>query len=161
MAWYYIKGRWWIFVIATVPFFALGIVFIWLHFDASWHREWYNSLLFLGILFIISPILQMWWTLRKIHRGRKDESELMAGSTIGYATVVSLEETGLYTNDVPEVEILLEVHAEGHSPYKIVHREHVDISRLPGLSPGSKTEIRIDSQNRENILLVTPRQSTE
>ncbi|MCK5785924.1 MAG: hypothetical protein KAH54_05115 [Candidatus Sabulitectum sp.] len=156
MAWYYIKGRWWIFVIATVPFFVLGVVFIWLHFDASWHREWYNSLLFLGILFIISPILQLWWTLRKIHRGQKNESELIARSTIGCATVISLEETGLYTNDIPEVEILLEVHSKDDTTYRLTHREHVNLSDLPGLAPGSEIAIRVDSLNRKNVFLHFP-----
>ncbi len=145
MAWSYIKGRWWIFLVATVPFVILGIVFVWLHFTSSGQHEWYNSLLLLGIVFILSPVLQMWWTLRKIHNGQKAEKELIARSTTGHATVITVKETGLCTNDVPEVEILLEVHSQDNSTYCVTHRDHVNLSDLSGLIPGSDIAIKIDS----------------
>lgn len=115
-----------------------------------------QQLLLLGILFIVSPALQMWWTLRKIHNGQKAETELIARSTIGHATVIAIEETGLYTNDVPEVEILLEVYSGNNSTYRVTHKEHVNLSDLPGLTPGSEIAIRIDSLDRKNIFIHFP-----
>ncbi len=156
MAWSYIKGRWWIFLVATLPFVILGVVFIRLHYTTSGQHEWYNSLLLLGIVFILSPLLQMWWTLRKIHNGQKAEKELIARSTIGHATVIAIKETGLCTNDVPEVEILLEVHSHDNSTYRVTLREHVNLSNLSELTTGSGIAIRIDTLDNQNILLHFP-----
>ena len=155
MAWYYIKGRWWIFVIATVPFLLLGIVFIWLHFSTTMHmhRPWYDSLLFLGILFIISPIVQIWWTISRIHSGRRREKQLIERSVPGHGTVISLRETGLCTNDIPEVEIVLDVTTVTSLAYRVIHKEHVNPADLSSLFPGAVVKILVDALDKDRILL--------
>jgi len=156
-AWQYIKGRWWIFVIATVPFVIIGAALI--IFDTvadpspNWDPPWYDSFLFLGIFFVVSPFIGMWLVTRKVRRSQRVEQEILARSVPGRATVISVTETGLYTNNVPEVDIVLDVSTDEHSEYRITHREHVGLLNLSRLLPGKEIEVRVDSTDRNSILL--------
>lgn len=156
-AWHYIKGRWWIFIIATVPFVLIGSALIILDTVADstpgWDPPWYNSMLFLGVLFIVFPLAGMWWTLRSIKRGQRIEREMLERSIPGRAVVISIMETGLCSNDVPELEITLEVVTEMYSAYRVVHREHINLIDLPKLRPGEEIDVRVDSRDRQNILI--------
>lgn len=156
-AWYYIKGRWWIFAIPTVFFVIIGTVLVIMETVADtspgWNRPWYDSMLFLGIFFIISPLVAIGWILSWTRRGQSIERKMLERSIPGRAIIVSASETGLYTNDVPEVEMVLEVVTDMHSTYRVVHREHVNLINLSKLQPGAEIEVRVDSKDRENILL--------
>ncbi|MCD4701502.1 MAG: hypothetical protein K8S24_06560 [Candidatus Aegiribacteria sp.] len=159
-AWHYIKGRWWIFAIPTVSFLIIGTALVILDTVADpspgWSRPWYDSMLFLGIFFIISPLVAILWILGWTRRGRHIERELLERSIPGRAIIVSIMETGLYTNNVPEVEMVLEVVTDMHPAYRVVHREHVNLIALSKFLPGVEIEVRVDSKDKGNILLSHP-----
>lgn len=117
------------------------------------HRPWFDSMLFLGILFIITPFVGIGWILIWTRRGQRIERKMLKRSIPGRATVVSIEETGMYTNNVPEVEMVLEIVTDLYPAYRVVHREYVNPIDLSKLLPGAEIEVRVDSKDRDNILL--------
>ena len=157
MAWQYIKGRWWIFALATVPVMLVGAALIIIDMTAetspSLGRHWYESFTFLGIFFIASPIASILLITGFVRRGQNRENAILERSVPGRATVISASETGLYTNNVPQLELTLDVETDIQPLYRLVHREHVSLLNLHKISPGSVISVLVDSENRENILL--------
>lgn len=154
-AWHYIKGRWWIFAIPTVIPALVGAAMIYFHFNATSFppRPWYESLLTLGIIFIVSPILSLLWVMLKVSRGQHHERELLERGVRCTAILDSVQETGLWTNDVPELEMVLLVDLGGGDPIRVVHREHVSVVNIHKLVPGSGVGVVIDPASPENLML--------
>jgi hypothetical protein len=51
------------------------------------------------------------------------------------------------------VEIVLDVSTDENSVYRIVHREHVNLLSLARLLPGNEIDVKVDSTDRNRILL--------
>ncbi len=157
-AWHYIKGRWWIFAIPLIVSTFIGGAMI--YFDTIGApemrppRPWHQSLLFLGIVFIVFPWISMLWTIMRIRRGQMKETDLLEKGIRGQATIVSVEETGLYTNDIPEIEMVLDVRSGVHPDRRIICREHVNLIDLPRLIPGKDIIVILDPDDNENILVL-------
>lgn len=157
-AWHYIKGRWWIFAIPLVIFTGIGITLIILDTVAAPvmrpPRPWYNSMLFLGIIFVLSPWISTAWVMRRVRKGQRREEHLLDHGVRGRATLVSVAETGLYTNDVPEVEMVLDIRSGTGPDRRQAYREHVSLIDLPRLTPGREFSILVDPEDPESVLVL-------
>jgi len=154
-AWHYIKGRWWIFAIPTVVPALVGAAMIYFHFNATFipPRPWYESLLTLGIFFVVSPVLSLLWVMRKVSRGQRHERELLERGVHTTAVLESVQETGLWTNNVPELEMVFLVDLGGETPVRIVHREHVSVVNIHKLVPGARINVVVDPASPEDMIL--------
>lgn len=157
-AWHRIKGRGWIFAIPIVVFTLVGTALILLDVVADPVMRpgppWYESFLFLGIFFILAPWIATLWVVLFIKRGQREERDLLERGIRGEATLISISETGLYTNNIPQVEMVLDIRWCTHPEYRVVHREHVNLIDLPILVPGRELAVVIDPDNHDNILVL-------
>ena len=157
-AWRYIKGSWWIFAIPLVVFTGVGIALIFFDTIAAPAMRptppWYESMLFLGIIFILSPWIGTAWVMRKVRKGQRREEHLLDHGVRCRATLVSVAETGLYTNDVPEVEMVLDIRSGTGPDRRQAYREHVSLIDLPKLTPGREFTILVDPDDPESVLVL-------
>lgn len=158
MAWCYIKGRWWIFAIPLTVFTLVGAAMIFMDTIADPAKSpvppWYESLLFLGIFFILIPWIGTLLIVLSIRRGQQRERDLLERGVRGLGTLISVSETGLYTNDIPQIEMIIDIRSGIHPDCRISHREHVNLTDLHKLVPGRELTVIVDPDDHENILVI-------
>jgi len=158
MAWHYIPGRWWIAAI-PVTVFALvgaGLIVFDIIADPSPHMEpqFLNSFTTLGIFFLLSPFVALFMVFRMVSRGQKREALLIENGIRGLASIISVRETGLTTNNVPQLEMQLEVSTSQGDSYRTVHRDHISLIHLSRLVPGAEFPVFINRDDPDDLLLI-------
>lgn len=158
MTWKYIPGRWWIFAIPVVVFVLIGAGLIILDIigDPSPQMEpgFLNSFTTLGVFFVISPFVAIWMIFRMTRKGQKRETWLIENGMKGHTTIISVMETGLTTNNVPQLEMKLEVTPAGGESYRMVHRDHFSLIHLHRLVPGAEFPVFISKDDPEDLLFI-------
>ena len=72
---------------------------------------------------------------------------LQAQGVPARARVLSVTPTGTQVNDTPQMNLDLEVHLAGKSPYQARARSFVPLTALPMLVPGAHVAVRVDPQD--------------
>lgn len=72
----------------------------------------------------------------------------------GTATVLAVETTGTTVNDMPRVELTLEIEASGRDRYTIRDRRCWNPLSLAGLQRGARLPVRVDPQRPEKIMFL-------
>ena len=78
---------------------------------------------------------------------------LQAHGVPARARVLSVTPTGTQVNDTPQMNLDLEVHLAGKSPYQARARSFVPITSLPMLVPGAHVAVRVDPQDPTAVAL--------
>ncbi len=81
---------------------------------------------------------------------RKKAEALMAVGTQGEATVLALQDTGMYINNNPRVLLQLEIHMPNMAPYQIAKTMTVPIIRLAQVQTGSIVQVMVDMSDPTN-----------
>ena len=68
-------------------------------------------------------------------------------------TVLKIWETGIRVNDSPVVGFLLEIHAEGMTPYEAETKALISILWIPQIQPGAVLPIKFDPKDPSRIAL--------
>jgi len=71
----------------------------------------------------------------------------------GEATVTSVQDTGVQVNNMPMLEVGLQVSLEGRDPYAASVRQVVQRSAVPRVQPGMKVPVRVDPEHPESIAI--------
>jgi len=86
-----------------------------------------------------------------IRRSSQKKAEaLMASGTQGEASILSLEDTGMYINNNPRVRILLEVRIPGYPPYRVEKTVTIPLIRLSQVQVGSVVAVMADPSQPNN-----------
>ena len=113
MAWHYIRGSWWIIAIPVTVSVLVGtgvsVFDIVAEPSPQMEPDFLNPFTALGVFFLLSPFVALFLIFRMGNRSQKREALLVENGIRGFATIISLRETGLTTNNVPQLEMQLEV----------------------------------------------------
>jgi hypothetical protein len=158
MAWQYIPGRWWIFAIPIVVFVLVGsgLIIFDIIGDPSPQMKpgFLNSFTTLGVFFILSPLVALLMISRMVRKRQKRETLLIENGMKGIATIISVNETGLTTNNVPQLEMELEVSAAGRESYRTIHRDHISLIHLHRLVPGAEFPVFVSRDDPDDLLFI-------
>jgi hypothetical protein len=134
----------------ALPFIILGAIFIWLGWkaDPAAQTDDGHSLKFfwyvMGAWFIGLTVLVYAGMIYFLGRsGRKVEKMRDAGLR-GVATILSSGATGGEMNNMPQMEMELQVNVEGRPTYAVTHLEYVNPVNVPALHAGAQVPVLVD-----------------
>ena len=81
---------------------------------------------------------------------RKRAEELMAKGTQGEATILALQDTGMFINNNPRVTLQMEIRMPYGLPYQITKTMTVPIIRLSQVQAGSVVQVMVDMSDPTN-----------
>jgi hypothetical protein len=81
---------------------------------------------------------------------RKKAEALMAVGTQGEATILALQDTGMFVNNNPRVMMQLEIRMPNMAPYQIAKTMTVPIIRLAQVQTGSVVQVMVDMSDPTN-----------
>src|SRR5215211_7618487 len=89
-----------------------------------------GSLVF-GLVITVVILFFVWRTfLRPMQKGAQMTANLMASGVSAQARVLRLGETGMYINNQPVADVLLEVHPQGAQPFQAQTRMSISMLAL-------------------------------
>jgi hypothetical protein len=82
-----------------------------------------------------------------MRNNQKRAQELMAVGTQGEATVLALQDTGMFINNNPRVSMLLEVRVGNLAPYQVQKVATIPMIRLSQVQVGAVVPVMVDMSN--------------
>lgn len=82
-----------------------------------------------------------------MRNNQKRAQELMAVGTQGEATVLALQDTGMFINNNPRVSMLLEIRVGNLAPYQIQKVATIPMIRLSQIQVGAVVPVMVDMSN--------------
>ncbi len=82
-----------------------------------------------------------------MRNNQKRAQELMAVGTQGEATVLALQDTGMFINNNPRVSMLLEVRVGNLAPYQVQKVATIPMIRLSQIQVGAVVPVMVDMSN--------------
>ena len=83
-------------------------------------------------------------------KNREKAEQLMAKGTQGEATILALEDTGMFINNNPRVRLKLEIRMPYGAPYEITKTMTVPLIRLSQVQTGSVVQVMVDMSDPTN-----------
>lgn len=81
---------------------------------------------------------------------QKKAQELIAKGTQGEATILALQDTGMFINNNPRVTLQLEIRMPYGAPYQITKTMTVPLIRLSQIQVGSVVQVMVDMSDPTN-----------
>ncbi|VBB07705.1 Hypothetical protein LUCI_2970 [Lucifera butyrica] len=147
-----------ILIIVTAPFLFIGAWFLYSGFTAE--PDMYtgstlsNFYYMMGGMFIILPLVLAGVIFLVIKKINTRKIYLAQNGIRGEAEILSLEQTGIYINNLPQIRFQLQVNLPNRDPYQIEHKETVNLISLNSLNIGAKFPVFVDPVNPEKVLLL-------
>jgi len=88
----------------------------------------------------------------RARRRVQDAARLQQEGVRGEATIVGVEQTGVWLNNNPLVGIDAVVEVPGKAPYRVKKREYVPQVMIGSLSGGGRLPVLVDPRNAGNVL---------
>lgn len=85
-----------------------------------------------------------------MRKNQQRAEALMKVGTQGEATILSLQDTGMYVNNNPRVTLQLEIQMPYGAPYQITKTMTVPLIRLSQVQVGSKVQVMVDMSDPTN-----------
>ncbi len=85
--------------------------------------------------------------------GEDIAQEIRGNGLPAKGTVLKIWETGVRVNDNPVVGFLLEIHAEGMTPYEAETKALISILWIPQIQPGAVLPVKYDPEDPSRIAL--------
>ncbi len=140
-------------------FILIGLIFIYVGYQADPEAKtddghslrffWYvMGAWFIGLtLALYAGIL--YFTGRSTYKRQK----LRETGRPGIATVLTSEATGGELNNMPQVEMELQVEVDGMATYGVLHREYVNPVNLAAVRKGACLPVLIDTKKPERLMI--------
>lgn len=113
-----------------------------------------HSFLTIGAAYTAILILIEAGTLIFLGRQKKRVAYFAAHGIRGVATIINAETTGTELNDMPQVELQLEISISNRPPYTITNRSYWNLLSLSALQRGARLPVRVDPKNPKKIMFV-------
>jgi hypothetical protein len=124
-----------------IALFLIGGIFFWLTIpEIMIGQIWVAVSVFLILVYLV---------IGRFGRGRL---RVLRQGIRGTATVLGMEQTGVYVNEQPQVRLRLRVEAPGMAPYEVERSEIVPMLALGALSNG-QLSVAIDPQDPQNVVV--------
>ena len=85
-----------------------------------------------------------------IRKNQQRAEALMKVGTQGEATILSLQDTGMFINNNPRVTLQMEIQMPYGAPYQITKTATVPLIRLSQVQVGSKVQVMVDMSDPTN-----------
>jgi hypothetical protein len=85
-----------------------------------------------------------------MRKNRERAEQLMATGTQGEATILSLEDTGMFINNNPQVRVRLEIRMPMYPTYQITKSVTIPLIRLSQVQTGSVVQVMVDMSDPTN-----------
>jgi hypothetical protein len=138
----------WLYITAIFELLLAGVfVVVALTVPAAAGGMWLTA----GILGVVGLGLLVWAS--KMSKGLEEADRLREVGLEGTARIVSAEQTGMYMNENPLVEMDLDVTVGGRPPYRVHHKDWIPLIMLGTLSSGLALPVRVDPQDPSKVLI--------
>jgi hypothetical protein len=123
-------------------FFLLGGIAFWIFMPEIYIGQIW---VFVAVLLIVIFGL--------VGRAAKRAEQLKREGVRGTATILGMEQTGVYVNEQPQVRFRLRVEASGMTPYEVEKKAVVPLIALGTLGAGRPLTVFIDREDRERMTI--------
>lgn len=107
-----------------------------------------------GIIWILLQLLIMGAVLVFMKRQKRRAAYFLENGIPGTATILAADTTGTTINDMPQIELKLEIEAPGRNRYQITDRRCWSPLSLAGLQKGKKLAVLVDPERPNKIMFV-------
>ncbi len=107
------------------------------------------GLIWVGIMAVLEGGLFVY-----LWQQKRNVAYFMEKGVRGFATILNAETTGMELNNMPEVELYLDIVIPNHPPYTITHKSCWNLLSLGTLRRGARLEVLVDPKNHKKILIV-------
>jgi hypothetical protein len=108
------------------------------------------------VISIIITVVVLFFAFRifsGVMRGAKQTRELLMTGVPAQARILQLGETGMYVNNQPAVDILMEVQPHDRPPYQVQTRMVVSMIRLASIQPGNIVPVKYDPNDPTKVAI--------
>lgn len=146
-------------VILVVAFLVIGAGMIFYSYQVSPTAKTDDGyplkdfLFYFGAFWITLPIILLIGAMTYINLQGRRETNLRENGLKGQARILSVEQTGTYVNELPQIEFQLEITSSDGEIYQLKHKEVVGMLSLGAIQAGAIIPVYIDPNNKKNILL--------
>ncbi len=92
-------------------------------------------------------------SVRDIQDQQARSQYLLMSGIPAEATIREMRDTGLTVNEMPEIELDLDVRVPGRDEYRVTHRQIMAHSTLGQLKPGSTIPVHVDPQDQDSLMI--------
>lgn len=107
-----------------------------------------------GLLWIFLQLLILGAILAFMRLQRKRAEFFLENGIPGTATILAASTTGTTINDMPQIELQLEIEAPGRNNYLITDRRCWSPLSLAGLQKGAKLKVRVDPRRPKKVMFL-------
>lgn len=117
------------------------------------------TVLMIGISLIVTvvsvalPLGVMWFLFKQMQAGAEAERKLIETGIAAPATIVAVNQTGMFVNHNPQVRIDLEVVPPDGEPYTTAVVKVMQMVHLAQLQTGKVIEVRFDPENPKRLAI--------
>ena len=91
------------------------------------------------------------WVFGRIYINRRNRRRLIKTGNMGIARVVSVSQTGVTVNQVPQMKLVLDIEQAGAQPRRVTIKQLIDLGNIP--RAGERVYVFSDPQNPDNVVL--------
>lgn len=106
-----------------------------------------------GAFSMVFPILTAAAVILYYKRINDREMNLIQNGVRGTAEIISCEQTGVYINDLPQIEFTLKISLPGRDAYQVEYKDVVGMLELGAVRKGAKLPAFVDPNKESNVLL--------
>jgi hypothetical protein len=150
--WVMNKGWWGTWVVLLAPGVVALVIGI-LHPVARTSDDSMTLRMF-GILWIVLQLLIMGAIFAFMNRQKRRAVYFRENGIPGSATILAADTTGTTVNDMPQIELQLEIEAPGRDRYTITDRRCWNPLSLAGLQKGAKLPVLVDPRSPKKIIFL-------
>jgi len=103
-----------------------------------------------GIFGLVITVAAIAVPIYLIRNNQKRAQDLMAKGTQGEATILELEDTGMFVNNNPRVKLTLEIRMPMYPTYQLTKTATVPIIRIAQVQVGSVVQVMVDMSDPTN-----------
>ncbi len=92
----------------------------------------------------------IYFVMRMFRDQRRRAEELMKVGTQGEATVLALQDNGMFVNNNPRVTLQLEIRLPTLAPYQLTKTATIPLIRLSQVQTGSVVQVMVDMSDPTN-----------
>ncbi len=96
----------------------------------------------------------MWFVMKQAGASAAAERQLLENGIAAPATITSVNQTGMYMNNNPQVRIDLEIAPPDGEVYPVVMHRFLQLVQIPQVQPGKVVDVRIDPENPKRVAIV-------
>ncbi len=106
------------------------------------------------LLLTVVIIFFVFRAVRKVSGNSKDAQRILQTGIPAQARILQVSQTGMYVNNNPVADLILEVQIQGQAPYQTQLRQLVSMFNLSQFQVGSVLAVKVDPSNPANVVLM-------